>query len=221
MNALATILAALVGGVIGSLGAQWLGERYRRAQSAEAMRREVATRHLVQLQDALVSLWFRIDNLVNQAGRSVMTSDYFELSSAYVLANFLAQKRLLVIEGAYANLAVFGEAFPSELGTSLEQLDEAFGGGFEGASYQRYQRQALGELLIRWDGRWRVFTYTEFVQLAEDSATALAVEPAVLFLKQLDSSTGDPILTTSGDLIERVGTATGLPIPEAILGREA
>jgi esterase/lipase superfamily enzyme len=53
-------------------------------------------------------LWFRIHNLAFQGGREVMESEYYETSSVYVIGYALAHERLLTVEGAFAELDVFG-----------------------------------------------------------------------------------------------------------------
>jgi hypothetical protein len=211
MESVATIAAALIGGVIGSLGAQWLGERYRRQQAVQATRRAVAVRHLVQLQDALESLWFRIDNLVHKGGRGVMDPDYYETSSVYVLAYALAQERLLTIDGAFAELDVFGESMARDLDGALEGLQRALGDeSSSGTSFYRYQRRALADLLLRWDGVWRTVSYAEFAELVQQDTSTAVIAPAVRFMHDLTPEQAKAILDSTKGALVVVERATGL-----------
>ena len=56
MDLLPTIAAALIGAVMGSLGAEWLRHCLQRRTAMETARLEVAQRHLILLQDAIESL---------------------------------------------------------------------------------------------------------------------------------------------------------------------
>jgi hypothetical protein len=217
MDTLATIVAALVGGVIGSLGAQWLGERYRQTQAREAIQRDVAVRHLVQLQDALESLWFRIDNLALRAGRQVMHSDYYELSTIYVIGYALAQKRLLTIEGAYAKLDVFQPGFSEALEADLEAIERVLGDeGTASSSFYRYERRALAEFLLTWNGVWRVLSYTEFVTACRREDATLLIEPARGFLARLDLKQASALLDAASTTLMTLGSATKVHISDRI-----
>jgi hypothetical protein len=66
----ATVLAALIGAVIGSLGAVLVEAHLKRRAEETARRQILVRRYLFQLQDAAESLWFRLYNL-NFPGRSV------------------------------------------------------------------------------------------------------------------------------------------------------
>jgi hypothetical protein len=217
MESVATIAAALIGGVIGSLGAQWLGERYRRQQAVQATRRAVAVRHLVQLQDALESLWFRIDNLAHKGGRGVMDPDYYEVSSVYVLAYALAQERLLTIDGALAELDVFGETMAQDLDEALEGLQRALGDeASSGTSFYRYQRRAMADLLLRWDGVWRTLSFAEFADIAEQNTSSAVIAPAIRFINDLSVPQATAILDSTQRALLVVERATGLPIANPI-----
>ena len=67
---MASLIAALIGAGIGSIGAVLVGDaRKQRAERAE--RRElVVQRYLFQLQDSAESLWYRLKNLAYEHGRS-------------------------------------------------------------------------------------------------------------------------------------------------------
>jgi hypothetical protein len=217
MESVATIAAALLGSVIGSLGAQWLGERYRRQQAVQATRRAVAVRHLVQLQDALESLWFRIDNLAHRGGRGVMDPDYYEISSVYVLAYALAQERLLTIDGAFAELDVFGETMAPDLDEALEGLQRALGDeSISGTSFYRYQRRALADLLLRWDGVWRTLSYSEFAETAQQDTSSAVIAPAIRFINESPAEQAKAILDSTKKALLVVERATGLAVAGSI-----
>ena len=140
MEGWATIIAALLGAGIGSLGAQILGEQSRKQQLIEATKRDVAVHHLMQLQDALESLWFRFVNpevdkaqrqAEDQAGDQKVdeaADEYYEQSSLFVLANALAQIRLLVVEGALrlstCSMTICGERDPKPWNVRWDRLDK-------------------------------------------------------------------------------------------------
>jgi len=218
MDTIATIAAALLGGVLGSLGAQWLGERYRQSQNIEATRRDVAVRHLVQLQDGLESLWFRVDNLAFRGGEQVMRSDYYELSTIYVIGYALAQKRLLTVEGAYAKLDVFQPGFSRELENDLEALERALGDeASTTSSFYRYERRALADFLLTWDGVWRVISYTEFVAAARRDDADAVIQPARNFLTRLSTQQASAVLGATTRTLRALNSATGVHIADPII----
>jgi hypothetical protein len=217
MENVATIAAALFGGVIGSLGAQWLGEKYRKRQDVQATRRAVAVRHLVQLQDALESLWFRVDNLAHKGGRGVMDPDYYEVSSVYVLAYALAQERLLTVDGAFAELDVFEESMARGLDEALEGLQRALGDeSLAKTSFYRYQRRALADLLLKWDGVWRTLSYSEFAEIARLETSSAVIAPAIQFFGDLSRPKAEAILDATRRALMVVERATNLPIASPI-----
>jgi hypothetical protein len=217
VETIATIIAALLGGVIGSLGAQWLGERYRRSQDIEATRRDVAVRHLIQLQDALESLWFRIDNLAFRGGKQVMDAGYYETSTIYVIGYALAHKRLLTVEGAYAKLDVFQPGFARALEGDLEYLEKALGDEARTAtSFYRYERRALADFLLTWDGLWRVLSYTEFAAASRREDAEAVVGPARNLLMRLTEHQASEILGATSATLQTLHSATGIHIAHAI-----
>jgi hypothetical protein len=168
VDVLSTVVASLIGVILGSLGGQWLRYRFQvRAEEART-RRDVAQKHLIQLQDSMESLYFRLSNLATDTDRQLLQYSYYTQSSIYALANFLAHKRLLMLDGAYALLDVHGANFPHELEVALEDVERELGREWiPGDSFFRYQRQAAGESLLMWNEGWRVANYAEFSERLE------------------------------------------------------
>jgi len=73
----ATILAALIGAMIGSVGSILLDAWLRGNREKKRKRDELVQRYLLQLQDAVEGLWYRIDNLARRGGRTVMEDDKY------------------------------------------------------------------------------------------------------------------------------------------------
>ena len=189
MEPVATIAAALIGGVIGSLGAQWLGERYRRRQDVQATRRAVAVRRLVT-QDTLESLWFRIDNLAHKGGHGVMVADYYELSSVYVLAFALAQERLLTVDGAYAEMNVLGNPWRTISTKPWKVCNKPSVTKPFPRRRSTGAARALADLLLKWDGVWRTLSYAEFAETVRLETSLAVIEPALRFINNLSPPHG-------------------------------
>ncbi len=112
-----TIVAALIGAVLGSGGAVLI-QYLLTSRSEKIHRREILVqRYLFQLQDALEMLWYRLDNLANRGARSVMSDEYFEKTTLYVLGRVLAIERIFMLEAVYPQL----EAIYRGLGKCLKQ----------------------------------------------------------------------------------------------------
>jgi hypothetical protein len=78
-----TIAAALIGSIIGSVGAV-LTDHWLTGRSERFHRREILVqRYLFQFQDAIEMLYFRLDNLAHQGGQDVMSDKYFEETTLY------------------------------------------------------------------------------------------------------------------------------------------
>src|SRR5690606_36827443 len=80
-----TLLIGAAGGVV-TAAIQYGARRY---SETEQVRREVAERHLLQLQNSVESLYYRANNLRDWAGKSVMPDQYYQQSSAYIIARVL------------------------------------------------------------------------------------------------------------------------------------
>jgi hypothetical protein len=217
MEHLATIVAALVGATFGSLGAEWLRNRFQRQSDADRTRREVAQKHLIQLQDALESLYFRLTNVAEWGGPAVMAKPYYELSSIYAIGNVLAQKRRLMLDGIYALLDTQGPGFPGDLESKLEAIEAAIGNEWTSSvSFFRYERLALAESLLTWDGVWRTLTYAEFLAMTTESSFGNVLEPARNFFQRLEAVQIETIRTRLREAIDMVVRQTGIRPPEGV-----
>lgn len=93
------------------------------------MRLTVAQRHLIPLEDALESLWFHLENLLqleDGSNRASVPCCHLEVSLS-VLATALAQKRRRIIEGTNASTSSISDAFAGDLGCRLEFTEKAIG----------------------------------------------------------------------------------------------
>jgi hypothetical protein len=142
---LTSLLAALIGAGVGSVGAVLVAD-WRKQQAESTERREaLVQRYLFQLQDSIESLWYRLENLARRSGRLVMQDQYFETTTLYALGRVLAIERLLALEGVYPQL---DRLYPG-LGEYLmgQRVDLALPGSF----YQ-YDRLALAEAVMEREG---------------------------------------------------------------------
>ena len=211
MDVLATVVASLIGAVFGSLGGQWLRYRFQvRAEEART-RRDVAQRHLIQLQDAMESLYFRLSNLATDTDRDLLQYPYYAQSTIYALSNFLAHKRRLMLEGAYALLDVHGPTFPHELEVALESVEKELGREWVSEdNFFRYQRQAAGESLLIWDDGWRVANFAEFTVRHDQGELETSLKGVREFLSWHKSIDWAVIRDRLGDALRLVAQRTGI-----------
>lgn len=164
-----TIIAALIGSIIGSVGAvvtnYWLTTR-----SEKFHRREILVqRYLFQLQDALDMLGHRLKNLAERGGKSVMSDEYFEVTTLYAFGRVLAIERILALDAVYPQL---DSIYPG-LGKLLQKRQYLVGLQLQSEYFYQYDRVALAEAVIIREGDiFRAGTYLEFRKIyeAEDSS---------------------------------------------------
>ncbi|MHC4694501.1 MAG: hypothetical protein ACYS67_17305 [Planctomycetota bacterium] len=185
------IIAALIG-VVGVfitvyVNIKIVNESNRKARDKERHRiqNNVVQRYLMTLQDNMDSLRLRLENLTMRGGRQVMGEEYFKMSTLYALANVLAFKRILLLDGIYHQI----DELNTHLGESLKKSFNAIDKWLykEGDEFYHYHRQTLGEVVMeREPGYWRTNTYLEFRQkyYDEESAIKSSLEPAIKFIEK-------------------------------------
>src|SRR5215207_5124289 len=89
----ATIVAALIGAIIGSIGATFLSHLLSNRAERQRIHRNIVQKYLIQLQFSLELLSSRFHNF--QARRKIMTGEYFETTTLYALGRVLAYKQIL------------------------------------------------------------------------------------------------------------------------------
>jgi hypothetical protein len=151
-----TIGAALIGSIIGSVGAvltdHWLAERSERFHKRELL----VQRYLFQLQEAIEMLWYRLDNLAVMGGRFVMTDEYFETTTLYAFGRILAIERIFSLEAVYPRL----DAIYPGLGKYLKthRIERQLH-----SSFFQFDRISLAEAIIVHEGdSFRTSTFLEF-----------------------------------------------------------
>jgi hypothetical protein len=153
-----TIVAALIGAFIGSVGAKLVEAAIASRTDVRRRRRAVAVRYLFQLQDAAESLWYRLDNAAHHGAKEVTTDAYLRTSSLYALGRVLCLERILVLEGGYSEIAGLDKRLAAFL-IGEGRLDFALGG----IRFMQYDRLALAEATLeREEGAFRPSTYLEF-----------------------------------------------------------
>jgi len=174
----ATLLGALIGAVIGSVGSVVVENRLARRDEESRKREALVQRYLYQLQDAAESLWYRLRN-VGKVGRIPLWGDpYWETTMLYALGRMLAIERIFALEAVYPQLDI---AYP-KLGDQLRglRIDNMLSDqGYLG--FYKYERMLLAEAILEHEGdQFRPSTYLEFRRRyeAEESTEREWLEPA-------------------------------------------
>jgi hypothetical protein len=217
----ATIIAALIGAGIGSIGAEILKDRLRREAEKrnEQLQREaeirraqekLVQRYLLQLQDAIESLWYRLDNVKNRGGQAVMGSSYYEVSTLYALGRVLAYERILVLDGVYPQLE---DVYP-DLGRFLKARLQNMDSQLRERQFYRYNRLALAESSMeREEDHLRTSTYMHFRQHYErpNSLVKVSLEPAKHFIATLGGPEVAGLLDELRCTAKRLESVTRIP----------
>lgn len=204
----ANLISALAGILFGSIGAVLLQHRLSGIRDAQQQRKNLIRGYLFQLQDSAEALSFRFQNLLTFGGRRVMTESYFAESTLYALGRVLAVERWFVLEGVYARL----DEVKRGLGHDLREhrLDAAL----RNLSFHQYDRLALAESIIHWDGdKPRIADFREFRQEYDFARQGEAewLEAALQMINNLDSDTISRLLDVSATLAVKLSSITELP----------
>ena len=159
-----TIVAALIGSIIGSVGAV-LADHWMTGRNEKFHKREMLVqRYLFQLQDALETLWYRLRNLVIHDGKYIMAEEYFTITTLYALGRVLALERIFALEAVYPQL----DAIYSGLGKLLRQQDYQIERQLPASGFFQFNRLSLAEAVIVHEGdSFRSSTFLEFWRLYE------------------------------------------------------
>ncbi|MFI5035406.1 MAG: hypothetical protein ACHQFZ_04300 [Acidimicrobiales bacterium] len=202
-----TAVAALIGAVVGTVGSQvvryWLSERSLSRQDE----RKIVEKHLLTLQDAVASLWFRITNIQSRYGMSIMSWNYYRATTMYALGTVFAIKRSFLLDGIYGRLQSLERERTTPLSARLrhsrsEHLSyaemlwnalEQFEGMLDRQTFHRYERLALGEATMEITPQgWRLAKYTDFCERLEEASASGAYEGVDELLRIIGTTDSDP-----------------------------
>jgi hypothetical protein len=200
-------LSSLLIGALGGVVTASIQHVFRRFSETEQVRREVVEKHLLQLQNSVESLYYRANNLQDWAGKSVMPDQYYEQSTAYIIARVLAHESLLLSEGVYAKLPRRGA-----LKGSIKAKLHALNWGLDDQRFLHYHRVQLGEMAL--DGA-RVLTYTEFLQRWAESKYSEPVRAVSGFMRSIEPGRLERTRVVAGQLVELLSGETGVPSARA------
>ena len=203
-----TIGAALIGAIIGSLGSTFLGHYLTRKSEKRQISEKIVKRYLIQFQDYVESLWFRLANLRHDEGTLVMTEGYLIYTTIYSLAVVLAYKRIMLLEGLFAEIEHLGIDLP-EFKEKLNNLDSILNKMSQKYNevFQRYHRLGLAELVIeKREDHLTVQTYLDFQEQAmkEQKSPSFTMQHATAFIQRLtkDIETQEDLPKLMDDLKE-------------------
>lgn len=208
------ISSALIGAVIGSVGATFLSNWLSRRGDKQRAYENVVQRYLLQMQDSVDSLWWRLYNLRDLGGRKNMDEKYYEITTLYAFGKVLAFKYIIVVEGVYYNI----EKTNPGLGDFLRDQLEAIDSKLDYLNYEnnlvnrfyRYDRQTLAESIIQKNNEsTHTLTFLEFRrQYNEDSTLKSLLLPAKEFIFSLNRSQVTEIMNRLLEIAKKLQTET-------------
>jgi hypothetical protein len=215
----ATVLAALIAAGLGGLGGAWFQARLQRKSEQYDRRALLRRRYFFQLQDATQSLWYRLNNLANEFGRTVMEDDYYATTTLYALGRVLAIERIFALEGIYPELQSLYP--PSDGAAGLGDFLIKRSLNRKLAAVYEYHRLALAEAILVSDGDgYRVSTFGNFRAMYEsaDRTARDWFRPALQAIESEKSLSNDTINEAMDALKEvalRMSGETMVPSPLA------
>ena len=143
-----TVIAALIGAVVGSLGAKLIDELLKRKAEAASLRQSIIYQYLLELQFAIDSLWHRLDTLKGPGSHNIHDK-YYEASTLYSLACVLAYRRILFLDGVYSKIVHVEPDFGSFLNERLDGIDSILKNLQKSAPFFNYHRLILAETVTQ------------------------------------------------------------------------
>ncbi len=193
----------------GNLLTDWLAHRSEK----EKFRRELADKYLIQLQDSLESLWFRLDNIKYRDGLQKMTEYYYEVSTLYILGSVLAHNRILSYEGVYTKieqsipgLGIFIRDKLNQFGSCLDKIDPNI-------HFYQYDRIALAEAVMSFNGeRHTIASYLQFRKQYEDPSSNLKtlLSPAKEFITKIKPVELNLVIEKVYEIAIKIDSQTGI-----------
>lgn len=199
---LLNLVGALIGAISGSVGVNLVAEWQRRRSEKESLRKNIVDKYLIQFQDAVQNLLYRLRNIKDQGGPYYMmlvkgNEEYYTLSTMYVLGAVLAYHRILLFGGIYSQIEML---FPS-FGTKLSNQLGKFGNNLDSLKVQspktnevipffRYDRITLGDAVTEeTDERYYIRSFLKFkIQYENDKSLKSILMPAYEFVHALQYS---------------------------------
>lgn len=207
------VLPALIGAIGGSIGGNFLSDWLARRTDKQKLRRELVDKYLIQLQDSLESLWFRLDNIKNRDGLRKMTDRYYEESTLYILGSVLAHSRILSNEGVYTKieqsipgLGIFLRNKMNQFGSYLDNIDPD-------VHFYLYDRIALAEAVMSLNTeRSSIASYLEFRKQYLDSNSNLnsVLAPARAFTMSMKSLDLKALMQKIYEIADKIENQTGI-----------
>lgn len=194
-----TLLIGAVGGAI-TAAVQYGFRRYGETQQ---QRREIVETHLLQLQNSAESLYYRANNLLDWAGKTVMTDDYYVMTSAFAFGRVLAHEQQLMAKGVYAKLNR-SDRLKRDMKTCLHTINL----NMDDQVFLHYHRVLLAEMLLDQD---RLITFGEFLKRWGDSAFAAPASSAGKFVQTLPRDRLEKIRDAAGQLVRLLERETQVP----------
>lgn len=176
---------------------------FQRLSASRQERREIIETYFLQLQDAVESLYYRINNLRDWGGKGVMSDEYFRLTSVFAIGRVLAYESLLVSKGIYAKLH-YDEALKRKLKGGLHRLNH----GLDDQHFLHYHRVQLAEALLHEE---KVVPFTEFLSRAASPAIEPVIAAAARLVENAPAHVLDELRTAANDVIRLLEAHTLVP----------
>jgi hypothetical protein len=207
-NNLLTIISALIGAVIGSIGSAIITNYLSHWRDSKKIYEQLIQKYLLQLQDCVESLWFRLYNIHIQGEQMSMEDKYYEVTTLYSLARVLALKYIISIEGVYFTIEKEKKGLGLFLRNKLENIDNELNHinqeNMPHSKFYRYDRQLLAEVVLEKEDHYnRTCTFLDFRKRYEESNSEVA-----------------PLLNSARDFIQKLNKTNVLVIMDYLLDIE-
>ncbi|OUJ69921.1 hypothetical protein [Hymenobacter crusticola] len=196
-------IEGLLFGALGALGGAGIQYYFQRRTASRQERKEIIETHLLQLQNSVESLYYRLNNLRFWSGKEMMSDDYYTHTWLYIVGRVLAYEHQLVIKGIYAKLD-YNDSLKRELKLRMHNINWNLDDG----EFLHYHRVQLAEMTMDKD---RIITYTEFSDRVSSPAYSSAVAPALKYLQHAPKSAFEKIRTESEALVNALQKCTKVP----------
>jgi hypothetical protein len=196
-------IEGLLFGALGALAGACVQYYFQRRTASRQEKKEVIETQLLQLQNSVESLYYRLNNLQFWSGKAVMSDDYYTNTWLYIVGRVLAHENQLVVKGIYAKLD-YDNSLKRELKLRMHNINW----GLDDNGFLYYHRVQLAEMIMDKD---RIITYTEFLDRLSLPVYSNTVASALKYLQYAQKSSFEKIRIESEALVNTLQKCTKVP----------